>query len=362
MSRLARIGAIAAGGASVFAIAGVAVARHAVLGRRRPMRAVFRADAGTVMLPRMDATVQPRTFGLQLGRRLFRVEEIVRSDTSTVERRVERCDLDGAADVYFVGDVFGRESPLARSAIAYTGEVEGISFVHWDVMAETALERDVWFVHVHGMGAAPSSALRSVESVREAGYPSTIVSLEASADIDKRSRGMAPEHLHRVLAAIDHAVNSGARKVVLVGWSYGARLALEASALRAAIAGAILIAPMLDFMRAFSLVAAQRRLPAALIACASAVLRTPIFCRLAGTREPIEPLRAPQSLPPLLVIHSQADQSVPFELSRELLEATPVARLIEFPDSPHTLEWNADPDRFGSEVRGWVDSAFREGS
>lgn len=361
MSRLATIGAIAAGGASVFAIAGAAVARYAVLGRRRPMRAEFRADAGTVVLPRMDATTQPRTFGLQIGRRLFRVQEIVRVDMSTVERRVERCDLYGAAEVYFVGDVFGLESPIARSAIAHTGEMEGISFVHWDVMPDVAVELDVWFVHVHGMGAAPTSTLRSVDSVREAGYPSTIVSLEASADIGERGRGMAPAHLHRVLAAIDHAVSSGARKVVLVGWSYGARLALEASTLRAAVAGAILIAPMLDFMRAFSLVAAQRRLPAALIACASAVLRTPILCRLAGTREPIEPLYAPQSMPPLLVIHSQADQSIPFELSREFLEATPAARLVEFPASPHTLEWNADPDRFASEVRGWVDSALREG-
>lgn len=361
MRGAATIGAIAAAGASVFAIAGVAVARYAVLGRRRPMRAEFRADAGTVMLPRMDATLQPRTFGLKLGRRLLRVQEIVRVDAAVVERRVEHCDLDGAADVHFVGDVFGRDSPLVRSATAHSGEAKGISFVHWDLMPETAKERDLWFIHVHGMGAAPSSTLRSVESVRQTGYPSTIVSLEASADIGKRGRGMAPEHLHRVLAAIDHAVNSGARKVVLVGWSYGARLALEASASRAAVAGAILIAPMLDFRRAFSLVAAQRRLPAALIACASAVLRTPILCRLAGTREPIEPLRAPQSMPPLLVIHSQADQSVPFELSRELLEATPSARLIEFPDSPHTLEWNADPDRFASEVGGWVDSALREG-
>lgn len=359
MSRLVTIGAIAAGGASLFAIAGVAFARYAVLGRRRPMRAVFRADAGTVVLPRMDATVQPRTFGLMFGRRLFRVQEIVRLDTSTVERRVERCDLDGAAEVYFVGDVFGRESPLARSAVAHAGEMEGVSFVHWDVMPDAATERDVWFVHAHGMGAAPSSTLRSVDSVREAGYPSTIVSLGASADIDKRSRGMAPEHLPRVLAAIDHAVDQGARQVVLVGWSYGARLALEAAALRPAVAGAILVAPMLDFMRAFSLIAAQRRLPAALIACASAVLRTPILCRLAGTREPIEPGRDPQSMRPLLLIHSQADQSVPFELSSQFLGAAPSARLIEFPASPHTLEWNVDPDRFASEVHGWVDSALR---
>ncbi|MGR0218635.1 alpha/beta fold hydrolase [Agromyces sp. ZXT2-6] len=287
------------------------------------------------------------------------MQEIVRVDAAVVERRVEHCDLDGAADVYFVGDVFGRESQLARSAIAYSGEVEGISFVHWDVMPAAAAERDVWFVHVHGMGAAPSPTLRSVETVREAGYPSTIVSLEASADIDTRSRGMAPEHLDRVLAAVDHAVSFGARKVVLAGWSYGARLALEASALRAAVAGAILIAPMLDFMGAFSLVATQRRLPAALIACASEVLTTPILCRLAGIREPIEPWRSPQLTPPLLVIHSEGDQSVPFELSQELLEAMPAARQIKFPASPHTLEWNVDPERFASEVRAWVDSSLQ---
>lgn len=359
MSRAAKVGILAVGVASVLAGAGVAVARYAVLGRRRPMRAAFRSDAGTVVLPRMDATVQPRTFGLQRGRDLFRVEQIVYEGETTIERRVEGSDLEGEADVHYVGDVFGPESELARSAITHEGATNGVSFVHWDVMPDAPTDPDLWFVHVHGMGAAPISTLRSVESVRQAGHPSTIVSLDAHADIDERSRGMSPEHLPRVLAAIDHALHEGARQVVLVGWSYGARLALEAAALRPTVAGAILIAPMLDFMRAFSLVAVRRRLPAALAASAATVLRTPILCRLAGTRNPIAPLRAPKSLPPLLVVHSQADQTVPFELTRELLDAAPDARLIEFPVSPHTLEWNVDPERFASEVRDWVDSSLR---
>ncbi|GAA4045908.1 alpha/beta hydrolase family protein [Agromyces indicus] len=354
MSRLAAIGAIAAGGAAVSAIAGIAVARYAVLGRRRPMRAVFRADTGTVALPRMDATVQPRTFGLQLGRRLFRVQEIVRVDASTVERRVEHCDLHGPAEVYFVGDVFGRESPIARSAIAHTGEMEGISFVHWDVVPDDASERDVWLVHVHGMGAAPSSTLRSVESVREAGYPSTIVSLEASADIDNRGRGMAPEHLHRVLAAIDHAIQQGATRVVMVGWSYGARLVLDAADRRPDVAGVVLISPMFDLLHVLRLVATRQRLPKPLIAAAAAVLSTPVVCRLAGIDRPIGDGLDLASAPRTLIFHSRGDTTVPIEITRSAVAAFGDVDLVEFLPTPHTLEWNRDPELFGREIREWL--------
>lgn len=357
MSRAATIGAIAAGGASVFAIAGVAVARYAVLGRRRPMRAVFRADAGTVVLPRMDATVQPRTFGLRLGRRLFRVQEIVRVDAAVVERRVERCDLDGAAEVYFVGDVFGRESPLARSAIAYSGEVEGISFVHWDLMPETATERDLWFIHVHGMGAAPSSTLRSVESVREAGNPSTIVSLEASADIDKRGRGMAVEHVRRVVAAIDHAIQQGAKRVVMVGWSYGARLVLDAADRQPAVAGVVLISPMFDLLDVLRLVATRQRLPKPLIAAAATVLSTPVVCRLAGIDRPIGDGLDLASAPRALIFHSRGDATVPIEITRSAVAAFGEVDLVEFPPSPHTLEWNRDPELFGRSILAWLEQA-----
>lgn len=361
MSRLATIGVVAAGGASVFAIAGVAVARYAVLGRRRPMHAEFRADAGTVVLPRMDATLQPRTFGLKLGRRLFRVQEIVRVDAAVVERRVEHCDLDGAADVVFVGDVFGRESPLARSAVAYSGEVEGTSFVHWDLMPETAKERDVWFIHVHGMGAAPSSTLRSVESVREAAYPSTIVSLEASADIDKRGRGMAVEHVRRVVAAIEHAIQQGATRVVMVGWSYGARLVLDAADRRPDVAGVVLVSPMFDLLEVLRLVATRKRLPKPLIAAAAAVLSTPVVCRLAGIDRPIGDGNDLASVPQTLIFHSGGDTTVPIEITRSVAAAFGEVDLVEFPPSPHTLEWNRDPELFGREIRDWLGRLNGEG-
>ncbi|KZE92379.1 hypothetical protein AVP42_02533 [Agromyces sp. NDB4Y10] len=305
----------------------------------------------------MDATVQPRTFGLQLGHRLFRVQEIVRVDAAVVERRVEHCNLDGAAEVYFVGDVFGRESPLARSAIAQAGEVEGVPFVHWDVVPDDASERDVWFVHVHGMGAAPSSTLRSVESVREAGYPSTIVSLEASADIDKRGRGMAVEHVRRVVAAIDHAIQQGATRVVMVGWSYGARLVLDAADRRPDVAGVVLISPMFDLLEVLRLVATRRRLPKPLIAAAASVLSTPVVCRLAGIDRPIGDGLDFAAAPRALIFHSRGDATVPIEITRSAVAAFGEVDLVEFPPSPHTLEWNRDPELFGRSILAWLEQA-----
>jgi dienelactone hydrolase len=37
---------------------------------------------------------------------------------------------------------------------------------------------------------------------------------------------MSTSHLLRVTAAIDHALRRGAQRIILVGWSYGARLSI----------------------------------------------------------------------------------------------------------------------------------------
>lgn len=362
MSRRAAVGATVVGIPLLLLAAGAAVARYAVLGRRRPMRAVFHAERQTVVLPRMTATVEPRTFGLQRGRVLYRVGEIVQIGETVVERRIEHCDLDGEARAFFVGDVFGRDSELARSATKHVGVWQGHRTVHWDVRPNTPASDDVWFVHVHGLGAAPSSTLRSVASVREAGHPSTIVSLEASADIDKRSRGMAPEHLQRVVAAIEHAVQQNAARVVVVGWSYGARLALEAAGHRPQVAGAILVSPMFDFVEVFRFVATRQRLQRPLVAAAAFVLSTPVICRLAGIDRPARYGLDLSSAPRTLIFHSRGDATVPLELTRSAVASFPAVELVEFPSGPHTLEWNGDRELFERKIREWLELIQVEGS
>src|SRR5690606_828061 len=88
-------------------------------------------------------------------------------------------------------------------------------------------------------------------------------------------------------AAIRHAVDSGARQVVLLGWSTGATMALRAAArspLRERIAGLVLDSPVLSWEATLRALAAARHTPGPLLPLAvrAAKGRTGLY----GDRDP----------------------------------------------------------------------------
>jgi uncharacterized protein len=343
-------------------ISAVSIARYAVLGQRRPLRVISTFPEGTIRLPWIGATEQPSTFGLESRGSLYQVHDVVGRTRSHIDRRVAGRAPKPGERVRLVGNIFGSRSDLVRDAVLRGDNCNGLRVAHWDILPAAEPGTRVWFIHVHGLGAAPSSTLRSVDSVRGAGYPSTVVSLDAHRDINHRSRGISSAHLPRVMAAIDHALRCGAEKVVLVGWSYGARLSIDAASRRPEVAGAVLISPMLDFREAFWAGAKRSKLPGPVIRAAESILSTPVLCRLAGVDKPLRQLlpangSLPARTPPLLLIHSRGDNTVNFDQTVQFrAQGRFSADLVEFPPSPHTLEWNSDPDRFARSLQEWTEA------
>jgi hypothetical protein len=151
---------------TAFAVIGVAVARYAVLGgRRRRVVILGRPARGLVRLPRIDATTRPATFGLEgEGGRLAVVGGIVALGPSHVDRQIDPDAVLAQGDrVQLVGNVFGPDSALARSATTVTWEASSIVHGVWD-FEPAASDDGLWFVHVHGLGASPAGTLRSVDA------------------------------------------------------------------------------------------------------------------------------------------------------------------------------------------------------
>lgn len=58
--------------------------------------------------------------------------------------------------------------------------------------------------------------------------------------------------------------------------------------------------------------------------------------------------------PQTLVVHSDGDHEIPFELTKEFVRAHLSARLVPIARSPHGWEANVDPTSFRSALASWL--------
>lgn len=274
-----------------------------------------------------------------------------------VDRAIDPSSVVAAGErVQFVGNVFGPDSPLVRSATVATWHEAGVDHRVWEFEADRGTEH-VAFVHVHGLGAAPAATLRSVDAVTRLGGRSTIVSLDGNPDLFARVRGVRASAVERVVAAIGRASERGARQVVLVGWSFGAQLALHPAAGRGDVAGVVLISPTTDLLATLRAEARHRGVPPLVAALGAAVLTTPGLSRVAGLDRPLRRdarhLAATKDLP-LLVMHSGGDATLTAPSGAGDHATAGRVSFAEFPAVPHTLEWNADPALFERALGLWL--------
>ncbi|WP_104190939.1 S9 family peptidase [Cryobacterium sp. Y82] len=229
------------------------------------------------------------------------------------------------------------------------------------------LPASTWAIHIHGQGASRAGPLRGVPVAHCAGLTSLVVSYrndhEAPSSRDRKSM-LGQTEWRDIDAALTYAVAHGAEKIILVGWSMGATIALQltrSSQHRKRIIGLCLIAPVVNW-RATILAAGRRaRVPAPVTRLALHALESPSWRRVTGLQEPIRlgdlnwidngfDLEVPT-----LVLHSFGDLSVPIALSRAFADAhTGLVELVTLPPAPHTLEWNRSPHLWESALSEWL--------
>jgi alpha-beta hydrolase superfamily lysophospholipase len=216
-----------------------------------------------------------------------------------------------------------------------------------------------WVVFVHGKGAARTQALPTLPIYARRGYSALVITYRNDPGGPQSPDGNY--HYGRtewkdLEAACEYALSRGASRLVLVGFSMGAGVVLdflEESPLADRVEGSILDSPAIDFGRTVDLGIRQATLPG---------LKTPLP-PLAGTLgKELASLRfgvdwrdydlirkADRLHAPLLLLHGDADDVVPFEGSEALLAARPdLVTLERFRGARHVEGWNLERERYES--------------
>jgi pimeloyl-ACP methyl ester carboxylesterase len=223
----------------------------------------------------------------------------------------------------------------------------------------------VWAIHLHGIRTTRSVVLPSVSALLPNGVMSLVPSWRGDSEGPSTVSGgssLGQEEWRDVEAALEFAVASGARSIVLVGWSMGAMIAtllLQNSRLSDRVTGLVMVAPVTSWRTVVAHAVRAARLPAIVGALVEGILRTPGLCRLAGLAAPVRlaalDSAAARVTVPTLVIHNPGDPTAPFAASVSFANQNgEYAELVVFEEAPHAMEWNREPRRFEETITNWV--------
>jgi uncharacterized protein len=234
----------------------------------------------------------------------------------------------------------------------------------WRVVPNGATD-DTWVVIVHGRGAGLSEGNRLLPVLDELGVPSLSISVrnDRNAPADPDGYGYYGDREWEDLqAAVDHLVAAeGAERIVLMGYSQGASIALgylRRSADAELVEAAVLVSPLVSLDETLVLQAQARDIPEPLIPPLLYATRLITSLRSGLDFDEVDHLGRLAELPtdvPMLVTHGSADETVPIGPTRELAAARPDQIVYEeYSGSGHVREWNTDRERFEEDLRTFL--------
>ena len=328
------------------------------------------AAAQTITLTRTPDTELPGRYGLFTvgSHEYLRLGSIVGGDDDTVTRKLlthVAADGDLAPEAAFSGWYYDRPGDLHRPFRSVDIDTGVGPCPAWEFPA--ADDTDVWVIQVHGRGTTKAETLRAVPVFHDLGITSLVVSYRNDGEAPQSASGtyaLGATEWRDVDAAIGYARRRGARHVVLMGWSMGGALALQAaleSPHADVIAGLVLESPVVDWRTVLRFHGRLLRLPAPVIAVAQNAIASNWGATVLGSGEPI-PLdrldgvtRARELRHPILVLHSDDDAFVPSDASHALAAARPDLVTMEtFQVARHTKLWNYDETRWVTALTEWV--------
>lgn len=228
-------------------------------------------------------------------------------------------------------------------------------------------DSSTWVIQVHGRGTTRAECLRAVPVMHAAGLPTLVVSYRNDGEAPRTKAGayaLGASEWRDVDAGIAYALRHGAERIVLMGWSMGGAVSLQAavnSGHRDRIAGIILESPVVDWRTVLRFQAQVARVRAPLPALAMGALQLPLTAKLSGADEPIlfdrldMVARADELRAPILILHSDDDGFVPADASHALQEARPdLVTMPRFTVARHTKLWNYDEKGWTTAILEWL--------
>lgn len=224
-----------------------------------------------------------------------------------------------------------------------------------------------WVIQVHGRGADRREAIRAIPVFRDAGYTSLLISYRNDSVAPGSADGryaLGDTEWEDLQDAMRFAVDHGASDIILMGWSMGGALVLQAitrSPFARIVGGIILDSPVIDWVRVLDHQAKALKVPDPVRATVYRMLGRRWGRWFTGLDEVIDldrldfVSRAAELAVPVLLLHSDADTFVPSSGSRALAERRPdIVTFVPFSGAGHTRLWNYDQQRWNGAITRWL--------
>jgi hypothetical protein len=222
-----------------------------------------------------------------------------------------------------------------------------------------------WVIHIHGKGATPAEAEPMFAPLQDAGYPQLAITYRNDDGQPQDPSGYyqyGATEWEDVAGAVEYALENGAERVVLNGYSTGGAHAMSFMYRQSldTVSGVMLDSPNLDLSETVDYAASQRELPLLpfnVPPTMSAVAQFFTALRIDLNWKSLDYVdRSAVSLrQPVLIHHGTADLTVPVTESIELAEAQPdLVRLIQVEGADHVGSFDADPGKYIEEVLGFL--------
>jgi pimeloyl-ACP methyl ester carboxylesterase len=328
-----------------------------------PVR-VRSAVGGRVTLTRTPDTARSMPLSFVWATGHARLGPVIAQGRTTVTREVAdvgRGSLVAGTRGYTSGYVFEGDPLTARGLpfedVTVAGELGPLPA--WLVPPTTAPADDTWIIAVHGRGAPRGEALRALPTLAETGHPTLVVTYrndpEAPPSSDRRFH-LGHTEWHDVLSAIEYARTSGARDVILMGWSMGGAAILNL--LRnwdhdGFVRGIVLDCPVVDWVATLQMNARQLNVPAAWTWAALKLVQHRLGVRASDLD--YRPVAARIDVPTLVYVDHD-DRTVAPRPTVEFARALPSATLVETREAGHCRGWNLDPAAYESYLRSFLKS------
>lgn len=366
-----------AGVVSLLAISSIRLARKVVTpANRLPDTRILSLDtaAQTITLSRNADTELPGRYGLFTTgtEHYLKLGSVLAEDDTSIKRKL-LTEVDGqsrlSADAAFNGWYFSGPEELH---LPYSPELVGSSLgpcPAWLFPADRdgAVSPGTWVIQVHGRGTTRAECLRAVPLFHTIGVTSLLVSYRNDGEAPRSRAGtyaLGATEWRDVDAALGFARRRGAKRIVLMGWSMGGAIVLQASlnsAHRDLIVGIIVDSPVVDWRVVLDYQAQLQHVPHSVAGLAIGALGAKWASPVTGTGAaiPFDRLdvvkRAAELRHPVLILHSDDDGFVPSDASHDLLLARPdLVELDVFEVARHTKLWNYDQERWSDSIRSWM--------
>lgn len=236
----------------------------------------------------------------------------------------------------------------------------------WYVPAEDPASRK-WVVQVHGRGVRRGETIRSIPVFRDHGYHSLLISYRNDGEAPRSSDGkyaLGDTEWQDIDAALTYAVDHGATDIVLMGWSMGGAIALQAmgrAVHRDRIRAIALDSPAIDWLDILRYQGRARHVPELVGDAAFATISHAWGKAVTGQEQPVDLARldfvkrSDEVDVPILLMHSDDDGYVPSSGSHKLAEARPdLVTFVPFQVARHTKLWNYDRAKWNAAIGDWL--------